>query len=179
MSRVGKKPIPIPENTEISYEGKIFSAKGEKGSLSREIHPMIDLDVQDKVIHVIAGKSDKKTRALQGLTRSLVANIVTGVSHGFQRVLEINGIGYRAEVSGDQITLNLGYSHPILFRIPEGIAVDVEKNTIVKLSGINKEALGHFAAAIRRLRPPEPYKLKGVKYAEEKIQRKAGKSGTK
>lgn len=179
MSRVGKKPIPIPEKTKISYKGKVFSVQGAKGNLTREIHPMIDLDIREDAIHVTSEKSDKKTRALQGLTRSLVANMVTGVSQGFQRVLEINGIGYRAEVGGDQITLNLGFSHPIMFKIPEGISVDVEKNTIVKLSGIDKEALGHFAASIRRVRPPEPYKLKGVKYAEENIQRKAGKTGTK
>jgi large subunit ribosomal protein L6 len=177
MSRVGKKPISIPEKAKISYKDRVFTAQGEKGSLSREIHPAVDLKIEDNAINVTIENQDRKTRALQGLTRSLVANMVTGVNNGFERVLEINGIGYRAEVNGKQIVLNLGYSHPINFDIPEGISAIVEKNTILKLSGIDNEKLGHAAAAIRRLRPPEPYKGKGVKYAEEHIQRKAGKTG--
>jgi len=177
MSRVGKKPISIPEKAKISYKDRVFTAQGEKGSLSRVIHPAVDLNIEDNAINVTIENQDRKTRALQGLTRSLVANMVTGVNNGFERVLEINGIGYRAEVNGKQIVLNLGYSHPINFDIPEGISAIVEKNTILKLSGIDNEKLGHAAAAIRRLRPPEPYKGKGVKYAEEHIQRKAGKTG--
>ncbi len=179
MSRVGKKPIPIPDKTKISYENKIFSVKGEKGGLEREIHPSIDLDILDNEIRVTMKQDDRKTRALQGLTRSLVANMVTGVSKGFERVLEINGIGYRADLEGDKIVFNLGYSHPIHFKVPKGISVAIDKNNTIKLQGIDKEALGHMAAAIRRLRPPEPYKGKGVKYAEERIQRKAGKTGAK
>jgi len=177
MSRVGKKPISIPEKAKISYKDRVFTVQGEKGSLSRVIHPAVDLKIEDNSINVTIENQDRKTRALQGLTRSLVANMVTGVNHGFERVLEINGIGYRAEVNGKQIVLNLGYSHPINFDIPEGISAIVEKNTTLKLSGIDNEKLGHTAAAIRRLRPPEPYKGKGVKYAEEHIQRKAGKTG--
>jgi len=177
MSRVGKKPISIPEKAKISYKDRVFTAQGEKGSLSRVIHPAVDLNIEDNAINVTIENQDRKTRALQGLTRSLVANMVTGVNNGFERVLEINGIGYRAEVNGKQIVLNLGYSHPINFDIPEGVSAIVEKNTILKLSGIDNEKLGHTAAAIRRLRPPEPYKGKGVKYAEEHIQRKAGKTG--
>jgi len=145
--------------------------------LSRVIHPAVDLNIEDNVIYVTTENKDRKTQALQGLVRSLLANMVTGVTNGFERVLEINGIGYRAEVNGKQIVLNLGYSHPINFDIPEGISARVEKNTILKLSGIDNEKLGHTASAIRRLRPPEPYKGKGVKYAEEYIQRKAGKTG--
>lgn len=177
MSRVGKKPIPVPDKAKIAYKDRVFSVKGDKGSLSREIHPAVELNIENNIINVTIDKEDRKTRALQGLTRSLVANMVTGVTNGFERVLEINGIGYRAEVSGKQIVLSLGYSHPINFDIPEGISAVVEKNTILKLSGIDNEKLGHTAAAIRRLRPPEPYKGKGVKYAEEYIQRKAGKTG--
>jgi large subunit ribosomal protein L6 len=123
--------------------------------------------------------NDRISRALQGLTRSLVANMLTGVSKGFDRVLEINGIGYRAELKGKSILFNLGYSHPINFALPEGISADIEKNNVVKLSGIDKELLGRTAASIRQLRPPEPYKGKGIKYAEEYVQRKAGKTGTK
>jgi len=177
MSRVGKKPISIPEKAKISYKDRVLSVQGKKGSLSRVIHPAVDLNIEDNTINVTIEKKDRKTRALQGLTRSLVANMITGVNDGFERVLEINGIGYRAEVNGKQIVLNLGYSHPINFDIPDGISAIVEKNTILKLSGIDNEKLGHVAAAIRRLRPPEPYKGKGVKYAEEHIQRKAGKTG--
>ncbi len=179
MSRVGKKPIPIPDKAKISYENKIFSVKGEKGGLERKIHPSIDLDIRDDKIFVTMKQDDRKTRALQGLTRSLVANMVTGVSKGFERILEINGIGYRADLEGDKIVFNLGYSHPIDFKIPKGISVAIDRNNTIKLQGIDKEALGHMAAAIRRLRPPEPYKGKGVKYVEERIQRKAGKTGAK
>lgn len=179
MSRVGKKPIPVTDKTKLSYKDRVLTVKGEKGSLTRTIHPDVDLDIRDTEILVTLGKEDRNTRALQGLTRSLVDNMVVGVSKGFDRVLEINGIGYRAEVNGNAIVFNLGFSHPINFPIPDGITVSVEKNTVVKLSGIDKEALGQMAASIRGLRPPEPYKGKGVKYAEERIQRKAGKTGAK
>jgi large subunit ribosomal protein L6 len=179
MSRVGKKPIPIPAKTKIGYEDGQITVEGEKGTLSRQIPPLVALDVGDDVIQVSALRNDKKSVAMQGLTRSLVANMVTGVSQGFERRLEISGIGYRLEVSGQTIVFHLGYSHPINFGIPEGIDIVVEKNNVLKLSGIDKELLGHTAAAIRRLRPPEPYKGKGVKYAEEYVQRKAGKTGTK
>jgi len=178
MSRVGKKPIPIPAKTTITYNDRVISVQGDKGNLSRTIHPAIDLKIEDGVVKVIPKKNDKKSDALQGLTRTLVSNMITGVSKGLERVLEINGIGYRAELSGNNIVFNLGYSHPINFDIPAGVSVSVEKSN-VKLSGIDKEQLGHMAAAIRRLRPPEPYKGKGVKYVEEHIQRKAGKTGTK
>jgi large subunit ribosomal protein L6 len=129
-------------------------------------------------VNVVPVKADRNGRALQGLTRSLVANMITGVTEGFERVLEINGIGYRAEVNGKSLVLNIGYSNPVQFQLPDEIAAVVEKNTIIKLSGIDKQRLGLTAAAIRRLRPPEPYKGKGIKYAEEYIRRKAGKTGT-
>jgi len=179
MSRVGKQEIPIPEKTDVNYKDRVLVIKGEKGTLTRTIHPDVELDIKGNVIHVMIASEDRKTRALQGLTRSLVANMVDGVSKGFERVLEINGIGYRAEMKGSSIVLNLGYSHPIDFPLPDGISATVDKNNVIKLSGIDKEQVGQTAASIRKLRKPEPYKGKGIKYAEEYIQRKAGKTGTK
>jgi len=179
MSRVGKKPIPVPDKAKISYKDKVLTVQSDKGSLTREIHPAVDLEIADGFIHVTMLNESKENRALQGLTRSLVANMVTGVSTGFERVLEINGIGYRAELKGKSIVFNLGYSNPITFDLPEGVSATSEKNNIVKLSAIDKELLGRTAASIRQLRPPEPYKGKGIKYAEEYVQRKAGKTGTK
>jgi large subunit ribosomal protein L6 len=179
MSRVGKKPIPIPEKTKITCKDGMVTVQGKNGSLTQPVHPAIDLVVKDDQINVTMKSSDRKTRALQGMVRSLVNNMVIGVSKGFERVLEINGIGYRAEAKGKSLLFTLGYSHPVNFPLPDGISASVDKNTVVKLSGIDKHLLGQTAARIRQLRPPEPYKGKGVKYAEEHIQRKAGKTGTK
>ena len=179
MSRVGKKPVPVPDKAKITYKDRVLIVKGDKGSLTREIHPAVDLEIADNIINVLLLKDDRESRALQGLTRSLVANMVTGVSTGFERVLEINGIGYRAELKGQNIIFNLGFSNPVTFPLPEGVSATSEKNNIVKLSAIDKELLGRTAASIRQLRPPEPYKGKGIKYAEEYVQRKAGKTGTK
>ncbi|MDL2123551.1 MAG: 50S ribosomal protein L6 [Deltaproteobacteria bacterium] len=179
MSRVGKKPVLIPDKTKVLYKDRIVTVEGQKGALSRSIHPLINLEIKDGIVNVTMKKDDRVSRSLQGLTRSLVANMVTGVNKGFERVLEINGIGYRATFSGNRIVFNLGYSHPIDFDLPEGISASIERNNIIKLSGIDKEQLGHISAAIRRLRPPEPYKGKGIKYAEEYIHKKAGKTGTK
>jgi large subunit ribosomal protein L6 len=179
MSRVGKKPITIPEKTQVSLKADIITVKGPKGTLTRQIHPAVKLEIGDTEIKAVIDNQDRKTRAMQGLVRSLVANMVTGVSTGFERVLQINGIGYRAEAKGKSVLFNLGYSHPIDFPLPEGITAEVDKNNAVKLMGIDKELLGQTAASIRQLRPPEPYKGKGVKYADEYIQRKAGKTGTK
>jgi large subunit ribosomal protein L6 len=179
MSRVGKKPIHIPEKTTIVITDSMVTVKGPKGTLNRTIHPDTQLVVENNEIKVQVLGEDKKSQALKGLTRSLVANMVEGVDKGFERVLEINGIGYRAAVEGDGLVLNLGFSHPVKFSMPAGISAVVEKNNQIKLSGIDKELLGQTAASIRKIRPPEPYKGKGVKYAEEYIQRKAGKTGTK
>ncbi len=175
MSRVGKKPIELSDKIKVSFSNQVLTVTGEKGTLSRSIHPAVDLNMDDNALSFSINSTDKKTRSLWGMTRALVANMVTGVSKGFERALEINGIGYRAELKGNAIELNLGYSHPINFPLPEGISASVEKN-IIKLSGIDKDLLGYTASSIRRLRPPEPYKGKGVKYAEEHIQRKAGKT---
>jgi large subunit ribosomal protein L6 len=178
MSRVGKKPIPIPGKATVTYKDRILTVKGDKGTLTREIHSAVELQIENKILTVLPLKEDRQSLAFQGMTRSLVANMVTGVTEGFERVLEIHGIGYRAEMKGKQIVLNLGYSHPIEFDLPVGVSATVDKNNVIKLSGINKEEVGQTAASIRRLRPPEPYKGKGVKYAEERIQKKAGKTGT-
>ncbi len=179
MSRVGKKPIAIPEKVDVSFKDRLITVKGSKGTLSRTIHDDVDLKLEANQIQVEIRDQDRKTRALQGLTRSLVNNMVTGVSSGFERVLEINGIGYRAEVKGQSLVLNLGFSNPVNFDLPDGVSASVDRNTIIKLTAIDKEKLGQTAASIRKLRPPEPYKGKGIKYAEERIIRKAGKTGTK
>ncbi len=179
MSRVGKKPIPIPDKTKITYTDKLLTVEGDKGRLSQCIHSAVDLSIKDGVMNVTMATENRTNRALQGLTRSLVANMISGVNQGFERKLEINGIGYRAELSGKKIILHVGYSNPVTFELPEGISATVEKNNNIKLFGIDKQQVGRTAAAIRRIRPPEPYKGKGIKYAEEHIRRKAGKTGTK
>jgi large subunit ribosomal protein L6 len=177
MSRVGKKPVPIPEKIKVSYENRELTVQGEKGKLTRSIHPAVDLKIADGVLNVVPFEDKRTSRAMQGLTRSLVANMITGVNQGFERTLVIEGIGYRAETRGSTIILNVGYSNPIQFDLPEGISASVDRNTVIKLSGIDKEKLGRTAAAIRKIRPPEPYKGKGIKYAEERVRRKAGKAG--
>jgi large subunit ribosomal protein L6 len=179
MSRVGKKPISIPEKTKVTYTDRVVTVAGEKGTLSQSVHPALDLKIEGGVMNVTMVAEDRNSRALQGLTRSLVDNMITGVSKGFERRLEINGIGYRAELSGKQIVLHVGYSNPVAFDLPDGISAAVEKNNNIILSGIDKQKVGLAAAAIRKIRPPEPYKGKGIKYAEEHIRRKAGKTGTK
>ena len=176
MARIGKKPVQIPDKVKVSYADRCITVSSDKGSLSRTLHGDVDLEIKDGNITVITLSDDRKTLALQGLYRSLVNNMVEGVSKGFERSLEINGIGYRAEVSGNKVVLNLGYSHPVEFDLPEGVSAKVEKN-ILTLMSIDKELLGQTAASIRRLRPPEPYKGRGIKYTDEYIQRKAGKTG--
>ncbi|MBW2335212.1 MAG: 50S ribosomal protein L6 [Deltaproteobacteria bacterium] len=179
MSRVGKKPVPIPDKTKVTFADSLLTVTGEKGTLSQAINPAIGLKIEDGVMNVTMVSEDRNSRALQGLTRSLAANMITGVNRGFERKLEINGIGYRAELSGKQIVLHVGYSNPVSFNLPEGINAAVAKNNNIILSGIDKQKIGLAAAAIRKIRPPEPYKGKGIKYAEEHIRRKAGKTGTK
>jgi len=179
MSRVGKQPVPIPDKTKITYANRSLTVEGENGKLSRSIHPAVDLKIEDGVMNVTIVTAGRRSRALQGLTRSLVANMITGVTQGFERNLQISGIGYRAELSGEKIIFNVGYSNPVAYVLPEGIKATVEKNNNIKLIGIDKQKVGLAAAAIRRIRPPEPYKGKGIKYAEEHIRRKAGKTGTK
>jgi large subunit ribosomal protein L6 len=179
MSRVGKKPIPLPDKVKLTYQGDSITVEGQKGKLDRILHPATRLKIEDRLVNVTIETNTRENMALQGLTRSLVANMITGVDKGFEKVLQINGIGYRGEVKGKTIVFNLGYSHPIDFPLPEGINAEINRANEIKLSGIDKELLGQTAASIRMLRPPEPYKGKGIKYAEEYIQRKAGKTGAK
>jgi large subunit ribosomal protein L6 len=178
MSRVGKRPIQIPDSVNIAYDSHRLKVKGPKGELSRVIHADMDLGVKDGFINVIPSRKMKRDRALQGLTRTLIANMIVGVTKGFQRVLEVNGVGYRAELKSNVLTLSLGFSHPVTYKLPEGISASADKNRIV-LSGIDKELLGATAATIRKFRGPEPYKGKGIKYVEEHIKRKVGKSAGK
>jgi large subunit ribosomal protein L6 len=179
MSRVGKLPIPVPKDVKVDYKRPLLKVTGGKTTLTREIHPKVDLKIEDSVITVIPMDEGREARALWGLTRSLVNNMVVGVSTGFTRVLEVIGVGYRADVQGKGIHFNLGYSHPIDFPLPDGITAEIDKQNRITLKGADKELLGLTAARIRALRKPEPYKGKGIKYAEETIQRKVGKAGAK
>jgi len=183
MSRIGRKPVEIPKGVQVSITKDIVSAKGPKGTLTMKRHKDIEIkqtkdeDGKDVVVFERKGNLGPE-RAAHGLMRALVNNMLTGVTTGFTRTLEINGVGYKAEIKGQSITLSLGYSHPIDYKLPEGIAAKVDKNQLI-LSGIDKQALGAAASKIRSFRPPEPYKGKGVKYLEETIIRKAGKTAGK
>ena len=179
MSRVGKKPVDLPSGVQVTIEDSKIEVKGPKGTLSRELHPLVKVEQQDGKVVITPIDESLKARGLWGLFRSLIANMVQGVNGGFTKVLEINGVGYRAEVAGSTLKLTLGFSHPVEFALPEGISGSVDKNTVITLSGIDKELLGQTAATIRAFRPPEPYKGKGIKYAEETIRRKVGKAGVK
>ncbi|MBI4766822.1 MAG: 50S ribosomal protein L6 [Deltaproteobacteria bacterium] len=179
MSRVGKKPIPIPKEVKVVLNNEGLMVKGPRGELNRSMPPELSVQVDADKVSIHPQDDSQKVKALFGLFRTLVANMVKGVSEGFERVLEIQGVGYRAEVQENQLVLNLGYSHPVSFQLPEGISVQVERQTRVVLRGIDRDLLGLTAARIRRFRPPEPYKGKGIKYQEEKIRRKVGKTGSK
>ncbi|MDA8226112.1 50S ribosomal protein L6 [Geobacter benzoatilyticus] len=179
MSRIGKRPIEIPSGVKILFNNPMLKVEGPKGSLSREIMSEITLEIDEKNINVVRADDGIKSRSAHGLTRTLINNMVVGVTKGFEKILEINGVGYRAEAKGDVLNLSLGYSHPINYQLPQGITVEVDKMTKVFVRGIDKELVGQTAAKIRSFRGPEPYKGKGVKYADERILRKAGKTGKK
>lgn len=179
MSRVGKKPIPIPDKVKVVFTAEGVVVQGPKGELRRVVPPQLSIQVEENLVTVHPLEEGKKVKALFGLFRTLLANMIKGVADGFERVLEIQGVGYRAELQGDQLIFNLGYSHPVPFPLPEGISAQVEKQTKLILRGIDRDLLGLTAARIRRFRPPEPYKGKGIKYQEEKIRRKVGKTGSK
>ena len=179
MSRVGKKPIPIPKEVKVLLMSEGIVVTGPKGELRRTIPAQLSVTLSEDQVTIHPKEDDQKVKALFGLFRTLLANMVKGVADGFERVLEIQGVGYRAELQGSQLVLNLGYSHPVPFQLPEGITAQVEKQTKVILRGIDRDLLGLTAARIRRFRPPEPYKGKGIKYQEEKIRRKVGKTGSK
>jgi len=179
MSRIGKKPVIVPKDVRADFDGIKLSVKGPKGELSLAIHPGVKLDIQDGRIVLSVNKESKESESIYGLFRSLVFNMVKGVSEGFKKTLEIVGVGYRVELSGNQLVFNLGYSNAINFDIPKGIEARVEKKNTLTLIGIDKELLGDTAATIKGLRPPEPYKGKGIRYLDERIRKKAGKAGAK
>jgi large subunit ribosomal protein L6 len=178
MSRIGKKPIPLPNGVDLKLDGDILTVKGPKGSLQLKLHPSVKIKKDEENISVSMEGNGKNFKALHGLYRSLINNMVIGVSRGYEKTLEIVGVGYRADLSGRNIVFHLGYSNPINFPLPEGIEARVDRNKIT-LIGIDKQLVGMTAAKIRALRSPEPYKGKGVRYVDEQIRRKAGKSGAK
>ena len=176
MSRTGKKPIELPEKVKVTVADGVLLAEGPKGKESVNVHEAVKVNIGDKEITVEPVDGAYENRKYHGLMRSLIANAVTGVSTGFTRELDINGVGYRADVKGKALNLNLGFSHPVAHPIPDGIEVKVEKQTHLIVTGSNKELLGKFCSDVRGYRPPEPYKGKGVKYTEERIIRKVGKA---
>jgi large subunit ribosomal protein L6 len=176
VSRVGKEPIEIPQGVEIEIQENNIQIKGPKGTLSREIHPSLNITVTEGSMAVTRPSDTPLHRSLHGLTRTLLANMVEGVTKTFQKQLEITGVGYRAEQQDKAIVFQLGYSHPIVFRPPDGITINIEKGTRLSVSGIDKQMVGQVAAKIRSFRPPDPYKAKGIKYEGEYIRRKAGKA---
>jgi large subunit ribosomal protein L6 len=178
MSRIGKMPIPVPSSVTVDLGDGTVRVKGPKGELERQVPRQISIVRDDGVLHVERSSDEPTHRSLHGLTRSLVANMVTGVTDGFTRRLEVNGVGYRAAVSSGNLVLQVGFSHPVLVPAPRGITFAVQANAIT-VSGADKELVGEIAAQIRHVRPPEPYKGKGIKYAEEVVRRKAGKAGAK
>jgi len=177
MSRIGRMPIPLPQGVEVTQEGQQLRVTGPRGTLSREIHPEISIERTDGELRVVRPSDEPRHRALHGLTRTLVANMVTGVTTGFTKGLEISGVGYRAQLQGEKLVLALGYSHPVEVDPPEGITFQVDTPTRLAVQGADKELVGQVAAYIRSRRKPEPYKGKGIRYAGEHVQRKAGKAG--
>jgi len=175
MSRIGKKPVAVPKGVTTNVEGQTVSAKGPKGQLAVALHDQVSVEMTDDGIKIAPRDQSKEARSLWGLSRTLVQNIVTGVTDGFEERLEINGVGYRAQVDGKSLSLALGYSHDVKYPIPEGIQIQTPKPTEIVVTGIDKQKVGQVAAEIRRWRPPEPYKGKGVKYVDEYIFRKEGK----
>lgn len=179
MSRIGKLPVEIPSGVEVKVENNVVTAKGPKGTETVEIRHEIEVKVEGNQVILTRKNDDRKSRSLHGLSRTLVQNVITGVKDGFEKKLEIQGVGYRAQMQGTAINLQLGYSHPIVIEPPKGISIAVEANTKITVSGTNKQAVGDIAALIRSKRAPEVYKGKGVRYEGEYVRRKAGKAGKK
>lgn len=177
MSRIGNKPITVPDGVEVTVSGNHITVKGPKGSLEREIHKNMTVTVENKVITVTRPNDEPENVSLHGLTRTLISNMIDGVEKEFTRELQINGVGYRVAKQGNNLNLTLGYSHPVIFEAPEGITFDVPNQNTIIVRGIDKELVGQTAANIRTKRPPEVYRGKGIKYAEEVIRRKEGKTG--
>ncbi|KUO49133.1 MAG: 50S ribosomal protein L6 [Desulfitibacter sp. BRH_c19] len=180
MSRIGKKPVDIPSGVDVKLVDNKITVKGPKGTLERDLHPEINVAVEETAIVVTRPSDQKKHRALHGLTRALVNNMVEGVTKGYEKKLELVGVGYRAAMQGSKLVLNVGYSHPVEMVPDNGLKVEVgAKQNLIIISGYDKEVVGQFAAKVRAVREPEPYKGKGIKYSDEKIRRKAGKAGSK
>ena len=177
MSRIGNKPITVPDGVEVKIDGHKITVKGPKGTLEREVHKNISLEMKDNQIIVTRKNDEPLNRSLHGLTRTLINNMIIGVKDEFSRELQINGVGYRVAKQGKDLNLTLGYSHPVIFEAPEGITFDVPNPNTIIVKGIDKELVGQTAAVIRTKRPPEVYRGKGIKYAEEVIRRKEGKTG--
>ena len=177
MSRIGKRPITIPDKVTVDIKDSHVTVKGPKGTLARELPSLVAVEQDGNVVQVVTQNESRIARQRHGLSRTLVANMVEGVSKGFEKKLQIQGVGYRAQAQGKKLTLNVGYSKPVEMEMPEGITVAVEKNTEITVSGIDKEVVGNTAATIRGVRPPEPYKGKGIRYLGEMVRRKAGKTG--
>ncbi len=178
MSRIGKLPIPVPAGVDVAIDGSDVTVQGPKGTLSRELPAHVDiLRADDGTIEVQRRDDEQESRAMHGLSRTLVSNMVTGVTDGYEKKLEISGVGYRVTAKGNDVELSLGFSHPVLFEAPDGITFAVESPTKFAVQGIDKQQVGHVSAKIRGLRPPEPYKGKGVRYEGEQVRRKVGKAG--
>ncbi len=179
MSRIGRAPIAIPAGVEVTLDGQHVTVKGPKGTLERDIVPQISVAVEGNEIHVTRSNDLKESRSLHGLSRTLIANMVEGVTNGFSKTLEVNGVGYRAAKEGKKLVMNIGYSHQVDVEEIDGITIDVPNPNTVVINGIDKQKVGQFAADVRAKRPPEPYKGKGIKYANEVIRHKEGKTGAK
>ena len=180
MSRIGRMPIELPAGVEVKIgDNNVVTVKGPKGSLTQQLHPAMSFNQEGNVIHVTRPNDLKENRALHGLTRSLLHNMVVGVTEGFKKELDVNGVGYRVAKEGKKLVMNLGYSHQVVVEEPEGITIDVPNPNKIVISGADKQQVGQFAAEVREKRPPEPYKGKGIKYTDEVIRRKEGKTGVK
>ena len=177
MSRIGKAPIPIPSGVEVQIAGATVSVKGSKGTLTMDVHPAMSVAVDEGAVLVSRPTDEAQHRALHGLTRSLIANMVEGVTNGYSKTLEIQGVGYRAALKGSDLEVAVGYSHPVTVKAPKGIAFEVPQPTRIVVSGTDKQAVGQIAANIRAIRKPDPYKGKGIRYQGEYVRKKAGKAG--
>ena len=177
MSRIGNSPITVPSGVEVKLNGQNITVKGPKGTLTRDVHKDISLEINENTIKVTRKDNEPKTRSLHGLTRTLINNMIIGVTQEFSKELQINGVGYRVQKQGNDLNLTLGYSHPVIFEAPEGITFDVPNANTIIVRGIDKELVGQTAAVVRSKRPPEVYRGKGIKYADEVIRRKEGKTG--